>query len=134
VLAVLLVAAAAFTASACLLPTPASAAVFHCESRGSYPFLDPQPCTTVTGLTSGQRLHFRYGPSLNSTVSSPGFLTNGSRIGLYCWVRGSSVHGDPFWMQAEAKHNGLWYGYYLPDWYLATGSYDQWRPLIHHCA
>lgn len=42
---------------------------------------------------------------------------------------GPSVNGDYFWFQAFNRDTAE----FLPDYYLATGTYDHWRPLIEHC-
>jgi len=105
-----------------LAATPASAAIKPCKTN---PLAE---CTTVVSLAPGQMLHWRVsaGGAADPTVPT---LRNGSRVGLICWLRGPSVNGDYFWFQAFNRDTAE----FLPDYYLATGTYDHWRPLIEHC-
>jgi hypothetical protein len=90
-------------------------------------------CTQVTSLPSGQTLHFRAEPSQNSTGYAHPAFSNGDQVGIDCWVRGATYHGDHFWFFAVSDQGTTQYTGWLPDYFLATGSYSQWRPLIPHC-
>ena len=125
--AALAVAGGVLAVGAAAHPAIASASIVRCQTVDLL-------CTQVTSLPSGQALHFRPEPSQYVGGESYPALHNGDRVGLDCWVRGATYHGDHFWFLAVYGDGQTLYEGYLPDYFLATGSYSHWRPLIAHCS
>src|SRR5438128_9278397 len=78
VMAILLVGAAAFTASILLLTAAANAAIKPCSDDHTH------ECTTVVSVPSGQHLHWRY--SAGDPAQPLALLLRiGSIVDLVCW-------------------------------------------------
>ena len=124
--AALAVAGGVLAVGAAAHPAIASASIVRCKTVDLL-------CTQVTSLPPGQTLHFRTDPSQYSKGFVHPALPNGEQVGLDCWVRGATYHGDHFWFWGVSDQGTYQYSGWLPDYFLATGSYSHWRPLIEHC-
>ncbi|GAA0606454.1 hypothetical protein GCM10010174_24300 [Kutzneria viridogrisea] len=63
-------------------------------------------------------------PGTNFPVKCASCVKNDEEMLLYCWAPGGDVHGDSYWFTTGVHEDGSrdWF----PDYYLATGSRDEW--------
>jgi hypothetical protein len=99
-------------------PAPASAT---CSNHATPRNLDPG-YENVTGASGG--LARRIGPHTSCILL--GYIPNGSRLDMWCWDYGDSVHGVSTWSWVRYASGGTSYYGYVSDYYL-TGRGADWR-------
>ncbi|MGH7869667.1 MAG: hypothetical protein ACREP9_19075 [Candidatus Dormibacteraceae bacterium] len=127
---VVLIGVAAVVCSALATMTgPAEAAVFTCNLG-----LNPTDhCTTVTGINPGSSLALHHAPNYTSGTIPNFSGQNGKDLIAHCWAKGAGDadgHGDQYWFYVD---DGSHFAGWVNDWYLTTGGYAQWSPVIHSC-
>ncbi|HEY3480404.1 MAG TPA: hypothetical protein VGL02_16015 [Streptomyces sp.] len=118
-----------------LSSSSASAVPVNCWNNGGPKDLGMSTnCAQVTGIDAGSSLVLHNGPSYASgvQVNSPHY-SNGTWLGVYCWTTGSGDadgHGDTYWFNVDDGNGNIGW---VNDWYLTTGGYAQWSPIVQHC-
>jgi hypothetical protein len=99
-------------------PAPASAT---CSNHPTPANRDPG-YEYVTGATGG--LARRIGPHTYCAVLS--YIPNGSRLDMWCWTTGDTIHGVSTWSWVGYTTGGTSYYGYVSDYYL-TGAGANFR-------
>jgi len=106
---------------------PANATPYSCGDSE----WGPGCWATVTSINTYLVMHNQPNYSGGEVPGSPHWH-NGDEVFLACWTTGSgdaNGHGDHYWFWTTIGSVGG----YINDWYVTTGSYSQWSPLISHC-
>jgi hypothetical protein len=91
-------------------------------------------CAQVTGIHPGSYLVLHNQANYTGGVvpGSPHY-TDGQLLAVYCWTTGArdaDGHGDTYWFSVDDDNGNVGM---VNDWYLTTGGYAQFSPVIKHC-
>lgn len=89
-------------------------------------------CAKVTAIRGGSYLALQKEPDYAGMADPHYHGHNGDELIIRCWTKSQVMDGrnDPYWFTVASRDGATGW---VNDWYVTTGGYTTWSPLIPHC-